>query len=328
MFIPIKFRMSAGGLILLTLISANAQNRDHDIERMEYLGTYPKHRNNGWSNALQGVANDKDNWFFTQTGVLWKFPISHDLKDKIGKTVKAGLGIGRVRIPASLSAYDHFGDLDQHSGLLYVPLEGGGNPRIAVFRSSDLAFLDSQVLLRPGGKPMTQSGWCAINPTDGLLYTSNTGIDRNDNPIFKFKVGFDAGKLRLTYAGSLYLKDEDGSGMGLKPYMQGGDFSTDGRYLFLVNGKAHKFDKDDGGVWVFDALTGRKITKSKQKGGFRFEFHPGGTKFEEPEGITYWNLDGRSAPSIKGQLHVILLDNDLNGDEFYLKHYRIHRSGN
>ena len=321
----IKLRISAGGLIFLTLICANAQNRDHDIERMEYLGTYPKHRNNGWSHELQGVANDQDNWFFTQKGALWKFPISHDLSDKIGH--KAGPGILRVKIPASLSDYDHFGDLDHHAGLLYVPLEGGGTPRIAVFRASNLEFVDSQVLLRPGGKPMTQSGWCAIHPTDGMLYTSNTGIDQGENPIFKFRVGFSGGKLQLTYAGSLYLKDEDRSGMGLKPFMQGGDFSTDGRYLFLVNGKSWKFDKDDGGVWVFDAINGRKITKSKQKGGFRFEFHPGGTKFEEPEGITYWNLDGRSAPSIKGQLHVILLDKDkdTNGDEFYLKHYRIHR---
>ena len=44
---------------------------------------------------------------------------------------------------------------------------------------------------------------------------------------------------------------------------------------------------------------------------------------EEPEGITLWNLDGRGAPGVSGQLHVLMLDNDSNGDDIYVKHYAV-----
>jgi hypothetical protein len=46
---------------------------------------------------------------------------------------------------------------------------------------------------------------------------------------------------------------------------------------------------------------------------------------EEPEGLTFWDLDadGR-APGLRGQLHVVLLDNDLvTADDVYVKHYRL-----
>ena len=37
-----------------------------------YLGNHPKARENGWSEALQGVAHDDRHWFFTQKSRLWK----------------------------------------------------------------------------------------------------------------------------------------------------------------------------------------------------------------------------------------------------------------
>ena len=46
---------------------------------------------------------------------------------------------------------------------------------------------------------------------------------------------------------------------------------------------------------------------------------------EEPEGLTFWDLDadGR-APGLRGQLHAVLLDNDLlTADDVYVKHYRL-----
>src|SRR4030095_2699791 len=58
-------------------------------------------------------------------------------------------------------------------------------------------------------------------------------------------------------------------------------------------------------------------------GGFAYEFNT--TNLEEPEGLTFWDLDadGR-APGLRGQLHVVLLDNDItNDDDAYVKHYRL-----
>ena len=50
---------------------------------------------------------------------------------------------------------------------------------------------------------------------------------------------------------------------------------------------------------------------------------PSASANEEIEGLTIWDLDDGRAPSIEGQVHVILLDNDtLFNDDFYFKHMR------
>lgn len=175
------------------------------IKSIHYRGNFPKHRNNGWGKGLQGVANDHQHWFFTQKGKLWKFPISHDLNTKVTKAIPSK-GIGVVPIPKVLRAglYNHFGDLDYFNGYLFIPLEGGGSrggavgglinktpkispvpvhkavPRIAVFRSSNLAYIGSFLL--PAQK---KAGWSAIHPTTKELYTSNSGISPAD-PLFVY----------------------------------------------------------------------------------------------------------------------------------------------
>ena len=40
----------------------------------EFINDYPYFRENGLSNECQGVCHDKDNWYFTQDGNLWKIP--------------------------------------------------------------------------------------------------------------------------------------------------------------------------------------------------------------------------------------------------------------
>lgn len=56
---------------------------------------------------------------------------------------------------------------------------------------------------------------------------------------------------------------------------------------------------------------------------FKFEYHPGWSKYEEPEGITVGDVDGKGEPNIKGQIHVIMLDNNAGEDGVYFKHYQI-----
>jgi hypothetical protein len=53
---------------------------------------------------------------------------------------------------------------------------------------------------------------------------------------------------------------------------------------------------------------------------FKYEWDPGCCTYEEPEGITIWDLGDGRAPRITGQLHVLLLDNEVY-DDIYLKHY-------
>ncbi|TKB69809.1 MAG: hypothetical protein E8D45_13580 [Nitrospira sp.] len=302
------------------------------FSRIDYLGNYPSHRSPGWSNELQGLAHDLQNWFITQKDTLWKFPVTHDLNRAVSKAAPPP-GVRWSGIPASLkqAGYDHFGDLDQYGGFLFIPLEGSQKPRIAVFRTYDLSFVGSFVLT---GR--TQAGWCALRlESDGLyLYMSNNVID-GANPIFRYRVDLrqlhanpanTAGAFQFVNSVALY---QGSTSLNIKPYLQGGEFSPDGSHLFLINGKASDFNAKDGGIWVFRGAPFQFVTKSTDQsnaGSFIYEFHPGWSKYEEPEGLTFWELDGGQAPGLPGgQLHVILLDNDSRGDEIFIKHYRLVR---
>lgn len=311
--------------------------RDHRtppalFSRIEYLGNYPSHRSPGWSNELQGLAHDLQNWFITQKDTLWKFPVSHDLNRGVSKATPPP-GVRWSGIPASLkqAGYNHFGDLDQYGGFLFIPLEGSQTPRIAVFRTYNLSFVGSFVL-----QGRTQAGWCALRLESGglYLYMSNNVID-GSNPIFRYRVDLRQlqanpanapGAFQFVNSVTLY---QGSTPLSIKPYLQGGEFSPDGSHFFLINGKSSDFNARDGGIWVFRGTPFQFVSKSTDQsnaGSFIYEFHPGWSKYEEPEGLTFWDLDTGQAPGLPGgQLHVILLDNDASGDEIYIKHYRLVR---
>jgi hypothetical protein len=90
-----------------------------------------------------------------------------------------------------------------------------------------------------------------------------------------------------------------------------------------MNGYYTDTDPKTAGIHVFDAQTGRRIAKSTNgSGDFNYEFHPGWPDYEEPEGLTYWDLNDGRAPGIRGVLHALMLDNDVSSaDEVYFKHY-------
>ena len=295
----------------------------------KYIGQYPSDRSNGWSHNLQGIGHDDNNWFFTQAHRLWKFPVTHDLNKGVNLN-NLPKGVRTVPIPIDLrkKGYDHFGDLVGHNGYLFIPLEAteGSNkdrPLLAVFRASTLAYI--------GCAPMrmqNRAGWIAVNPTNGWLYSSNNLINPS-NRLKVYSINYQAlryGQVILTARGNKNLYNIQGQLLNMMPYMQGGEFSDDGRFLYLINGRASTATPSAlGGIWVFDFRTGKLTLKSSTTGnGFRYEYHPGFPNAEEPEGLTYWNLNNRNAPNIKGSLHVILLNTDLTSDdEFWLKHYTI-----
>lgn len=134
----------------------------------------------------------------------------------------------------------------------------------------------------------------------------------------------------------IVLQDETGAPLELHG-AQGGEYSDDGQLLYFVN-LGHGDAQSTPGVHVFIPLDGsgtecgsggdscviaRRIERSHNgPGGFAYQFDE--SVAEEPEGLTFWDLDadGR-APGLRGQLHVVLLDNDLLGDDAYVKHYRL-----
>lgn len=279
-----------------------------------YLGNYPTEANPGWDAQAQGLAHDQDHWFITQKCCLWRIPVTQDLS-----TVQAtSASVSKIEISQVLPRFIHFGDLTYYAfegrGYLIVPLENHNNPdqcgAIGIFDADTLGLIDSQCLREQGA----DSGWVAVDPA-GILYSSAGSV----TAIRKYAVDWPNvkanGKLDITAAGDMEIFDEAGAPLTLSG-LQGGEVSPSGELLYLMA---------DGGLQVFDMATQKRIQSSTNGYGyFNYEYHPGGTTEEEPEGITIWDLDDDRAPGIHGQLHAILLDQDHfppSSDDVYIKHY-------
>lgn len=294
----------------------------------KYLKTWPSDRENGWSEELNGICHDANNWFFTQNGNLWKFPITHRLNDKVtGENKEKGILKNRYG--------KHLGDCDCHKEYLFVPVTGDGNPYIAVFSAKNLAFMTRQRIKR-NNNYFSSLGWCAVNPNDGLLYTSDRHVQdeyykESASPIVIYDIDFEAIKKKSTrflrFRATLILRNEKGAALTLE-HMQGGCFDNE-NHLHINNGYYSGYANSKGGISVFSvpkvieinsSTCVTRIAKSGQKGTFRYQFNSWG---EEPEGITYWDLNKDTrAPEIRGVLHAIMIDNvGVGDDDFYFKHY-------
>ena len=222
-------------------------------ENIQFLGDYPgktgsnfirrirSHDKRGrWTEGLQGIGNDRENWFFTQLTALWKVPYSINLRGSKKMWPNSNFpGVLRVEMPDFLKqqGFNHFGDLDVEEGYIFIPVERGGGREaaIAVFDAEDLRFIDYTLL---AGR--THSGWCSVAP-NGQLFTSHNVIDSH-HPIYVYDIDWQIlrsqEKLRLSRSRDFFLKEIPVRlGVGLSTFMQGGDFSSDGKYLFLLNGQ-------------------------------------------------------------------------------------------
>jgi len=295
-----------------------------------YLGDYPGNANPGWHDNAQGIAHDQNNWFITQEKDLWKIPVTYDLNS----VSASDSGVKQIRlrdIPELVKAgYNHFGDLEYYEsqGYLIIPIEDSVNhfpcSAVAAFKvdnkADNLEYIARGCL---GGQ--TAAPWVAVDP-DGNLYSSNSNYDPGSNytKVRKYFVDWSALKYRreliLTYVDPVTLRDEKGGDIKLKS-LQGGVISPSGQLLYLVAGYFGELDPSYG-IHVFDLFTGKRVQRSTRGAGhFNYEFEPSFPTHQEPEGLTIWDLDDGRAPNIRGQLHVLLLDNDVSADEVYLKHY-------
>ncbi|ALF51796.1 hypothetical protein ACX27_01340 [Nostoc piscinale CENA21] len=317
------------GVILTVILPSDVVHTQSNEPSISYLGNYPSDKWGSWTERLQGVGNNHDSWFFTQKEVLWKVPLSINLDNS--KNMWPGRsgfpGVLRVEMPEVLKreGFDHFGDLDALNGYIFIPIERSSTetPAIGVFREDDLSFVSYALL-----KNRTRSGWCSITP-NGQLFTSHNKIDSN-NPIDVYDIDWETlrnqGKLNLKFSHNFYLTGIPKEyGESLSPYIQGGDFSTDGKYLFLLNGKTGINETHSRGIWMFkndNYKWGVFVTKSIQDGqNFRYEYKP--ALLQEPEGITYWDIDPYGSPEVGGQLHALLLNIRYRKDSIWFKHYRL-----
>ncbi len=271
-----------------------------------FLGDYPRDREPGWSDECQGVTHDEKYWYITQKGTLWKFPVTFNLNEGITRT-KREKGIWNVDIPRFLrdEGYNHFSHPDYHNGRLYIPLEGRQPCKIVVFEPERLNYvaegnLDTAI--------QDHAPWCAVNPADGMLYTSNSD---NNAGLFVYRHEIKDGRLELRYSHLLKLYDEKGNPIKIHS-VQGGAFSRKTGLLYISSDRG-----SDGGIFVFDPKTGIRI------GVIRVNYSQ--SRYgEELEGLTVWDLDAAAVPGIKGQVHLIMIDNWGTGaDDLYFKHFSV-----
>lgn len=298
----------------------------------DYIRNYPYDAEPGWSEELHGVCHDESNWYFTQNGNLWKIPLKFNLKEKC-KTANTSKGIFRKTIGKEL------GDFDYYKGYLFIPITTNSSTYISVYNAADLSYVTKQSI-KKFGNSYNNITWCAINPKDGRLYTSDRDIRSEfyeyTSPIMVYDINLD--NIRNSTASFLSYKtyivpySENGKSLA-RDYVQGGCFDnsnhlhiTNGHYT--IKGGSYNYANEKGGISVFTIpdldskprYEVRRISSSNQAKGFCFQFDGTG---EEPRGITYWDVSGKSVGGeVCGVLHAIMIDNSgVGDDDLYFKHY-------
>lgn len=292
-----------------------------------YLGGYPIAETN-WSDDVQGVAHDDNSWFITQTEVLWRIPVERDLRTVSSSDPNV------IRRPLSaypaLAGYHHTGDpvVYKYDGVNYllVPLEGPGFlGTVAVFYCEGLIYIDHVQFTNQSG----DAGWCAVDQA-GRIYSSaqhafNLKVYDFDWPLLQ-----SANQAALTLHGVQPMTDEQGAPLELVT-MQGGEFAPGDELLYVISGF---YDDDDGleereGIHALRRMTDpngqiswqRVAHSTRGYGHFDFYYDPGFPTYEEPEGLTVWDLEDGQAPGIRGQLHALVSDNDADAGDVDFKHY-------
>ena len=310
-------------------------------ERYErYYNELPQHPDmqfTSWAEGAEGIAHDSNCWFITQAhdqnSILWKIPVGADLAtvdaNSPGVLTKQYNQIGAL-IGAGLW---HFGDLDyrEYGDKRYV-FVGVSNwdcippnispPGVAVFDADTLDLIDYchwPYSLTCDNN--TEWAWCAFDAQGFLCGAHQVGSSMH-RAVVDWDVLYNALVLVLTPTNELVIVDQDGAPANISWWIQGGKFTPSGDMLYLSTG---------AGIAVFDcsSRTNAVFVKLSCNGDktecfpehFVFQFDPDWPVSQEPEGLAIWDVDDMNAPGIKGQLHVLLLDNEVGDDNVWIWNY-------
>lgn len=220
-----------------------------------------------WRNDLQGITTDGKRWYIANgcypSYLTWA-AVDRTLDRYISRDYTSPDDI-------------HFGDLDYYKGYLFVPAyveddltindfykdrefvpayvedenkRKDNPPQIWIF-DTDCKLIEKCNLVKGDGSYFEKLGWCAVNPSDGRLYTSENYIE-SGSPLYSFKINLDkikTGKSVFTDSHTLYLYDENGN-LAIKEAMQGGCFD-DYNNIYLNSGFGPKTHE---GIHVFKLI--------------------------------------------------------------------------
>ena len=326
---------------LLSAVIAPAALAGSACYQHHFIGDNPANALLTYSQEWQGVTHDSDNWYLVQnvafpditmcSGMIWRVPIAQDLSVDIFCGVD-DVSCNQMNDDICDNGYNHAGDPayakygDQD--YVFVPLEvDGGQAAVAVYKADSSLDLVGWARLDPAHQ--NSNSWLAVH--NDVLYAGNhdasslTTYTIEWNYLTQGVVNSET----FTWAGDVPMVDGYGQPITLDHWQQGGAFAENPELPFplfyLLNGTSDASCANYCGINVFEIRNGvaRLMERSTNGSGeFNYAFDPEG-EGQEPEGITFWDLDadGR-APGIGGQVHAVLLDNTVP-DTVYFKHYRL-----
>jgi hypothetical protein len=265
------------------LRSALRATASPQIESWSLVPVAQEFANRGWTEECQGLTTDGEFWYVSSNND--DFRAIHKLKLVDFSPVSVIPPF--ATFPKHLGS--HIGSPDYHEGRIYAPLEP--SLQVLIFDTSP-TFIGAAAL-KPGtltSLPQQQMPWCAVNPWNGLLYTSNFD---NVTEVYAYDPNQD-----FSFVKSLTLRGGEINGV------QAGVFSKNG-HLYLASDKSKK-------ILAFSAMNGHYL------GSCKIPYEQGGLEQEELEGIAILPID---LLVIKAHIHVLVLDNDLNSDDVFLKHF-------
>ena len=278
-------------------MSKHAAGSDRDAPawpaRLVDLGQDPGDVAPAWAEHIQGASIGAGCWFLTQVDRIWRVPLDMDPAsvDLDGPLV--------VQVPISVPGVEHFGDCDVHADRLYVAMEGTTPAQVGLF-DLDLGFVDAADVAGQG----TSCPWCAVDPGDGLLYSSPFDTDR----LGVHRPVHSEGAFALRHLRDVPLRSKDGSVLRLER-VQGGAFAGPGQ-LYLSS------DRPNGGIHGIDVRTGRRMVHQP------VPFEPDAPDDEVVEGLAFHDLRHRSDPWLRGILHVLVLGRRQDDtDRVWFHHY-------
>jgi hypothetical protein len=302
-----------------------------DFPRTSFIPTterdydYPTNSSPPWADIVQGVTHDANNWYLVSQYGIRKLPVEHDIDDHDDSHyVKAPIP---NELYQGAKGWDHLGSPDYAAGKVYVPLEHsthGDLPYVVVY-GEDLHTIAYAQLPYPN--PTREAPWVAINPIDGLLYTSDWNIVGNGtgapvNPIRKYRIVWTSPTtVRFDLVGYQILVDESGQPLSMFK-IGGGAFSRKGHlYLSTDLGRYESCPAGApavdcrGGVWAFDENGKRRSTT--------YVDYDRSAR-QELEGLTLWDLDDGRAPNMFGELHLMMGKADTFWYKtVFFKHYEL-----